>query len=336
MLQRDATRKPLCVAFVLADRFTLSAFAGFVDVLRLSADDGDRSRPVGCRWTVLGRPGEPIRSSCGLEVLPQAPLESPESYDYVVVVGGLLHGGQRLVPGTLPFLQQAARAGVPLVGVCTGSFVLARAGLLEGHVVSVSWFHREEFAAAFPTLRIAGDRQYVIDRDRITGAGGTSVVHLAAELVERHRGRAVADKSLRILIQGPQARSRALQPEPVLTRPAQDHVVQQAMLQLEEGLEGGVSVSGVAASLGLSTRQLERRFRDDLGLSPREVKQRLRLVRAAWLLEHTDLSVTQVATECSYGDGSHFSRVFLAHFGCRPTAWRQRARDPRQPARRRT
>lgn len=327
---------PLRVAFVLADRFTLSAFAGFVDVLRLSADEGDRSRPLGCRWSVLGRPGEPIRSSCGLEVLPQAPLESPADFDYVVVVGGLLHGGQRMVPGTLPFLQQAAREGVPLVGVCTGSFVLARAGLLDGHVVSVSWFHREEFATAFPELRIAGNRQYVIDRDRITGAGGTSVVHLAAELVERHRGRAVADKSLRILIQGPQARSRALQPEPVLTRPAHDHLVQQAMLQLEEGLEGGVSVAGVAAGLGLSARQLERRFQVDVGLSPRAYKQRLRLVRAAWLLEHTDLSVTQVAAECSYGDGSHFSRVFLSHFGMRPTAWRAASQKPgggmRRPA----
>lgn len=326
---------PLRVGFVLADRFTLSAFAGFVDVLRLSADEGDRSRPLNCQWAVLGRPGEPIRASCGLEVLPQAALEAPEAFDYVVVVGGLLHGGQRLVPGTLPFLQQAARAGVPLVGLCTGSFVLARAGLLEGHVVSVSWFHREEFALAFPSLQMASNRQYVIDRQRITSAGGTSVVHLAAELVQRHRGRAVADKSLRILIQGPQARSRALQPEPVLTRPAQDHLVQQAMLQLEEGLDQAVSVAAVAEALGLSARQLERRFHADAGLSPREYKQRLRLQRAAWLLEHTDLSVTQVAAECNYSDGSHFSRVFLAHFKRRPTAWRQHAAAAQAGARRR-
>lgn len=321
-----AEAAPLKVGFVLADRFTLSAFAGFVDVLRLAADDGDRSRPLGCRWAVLGRPGETIRSSCGLEVLAQRALESPESFDYVVVVGGLLHGGQRLVPGTQTFLQQAARAGVPLVGVCTGSFVLARAGLLTGHVVSVSWFHREEFAAAFPDLQIAANRQYVIDRQRITCAGGTSVVHLAAELVERHRGLAAATKSLRILIQGPQSPSRALQPEPVLTRPAQDHLVRQAMLRLEDGLNGSVSVATVAEALGLSSRQLERRFRADVGLTPSEFKVRLRLARAEWLLEHTDLPVTRVALDCGYGDASHFSRAFLAHFGRRPTALRRDAR----------
>jgi transcriptional regulator GlxA family with amidase domain len=314
----------LKVGFVLADRFTLSAFAGFVDVLRLAGDEGDRSRPIGCNWTVLGRPGEAIRSSCGLEVLPQQPLESPERFDYVVMVGGLLHGGQRLVPGTLPFLQQAARAGVPLVGLCTGSFVLARAGLLKGHVACVSWFHRDEFAAAFPEVSMAASRQYVIDRQRITSAGGTSVVHLAAELVERHLGKAAAAKSLRILIQGRQTPSRALQPEPVLAHPTQDHVVQQAMLQLENGQNAVVSVASVAAALGLSTRQLQRRFQGAIGLTPNAFKQQLRLARAAWLLEHTDLPVTQVALDSGFGDASHFSRAFLTRFAQRPTAYRAR------------
>lgn len=319
---------PLRVGFVLADRFTISAFAGFVDVLRLAADEGDRSRPIGCAWAVLGKPGEPIRSSCGLEVLPQQALDCPESFDYLVVVGGLLHGGQRLVPGTQAFLQQAARAGVPLVGVCTGSFVLARAGLLKGHVVSVSWFHRDEFTSAFPDLPIAANRQYVIDRNRITSAGGTSVVHLAAELVERHRGRAAATKSLRILIQGQQAPSRAFQPEPVVTRPAQDHLVQQAMLQLEDS--SSPAVADVAAGLGLSARQLERRFQADIGLTPREFRQRLRLTRAAWLLENTDRSITEVALDCGWGDASHFSRTFVAHLGRRPTELRREARRLRE------
>lgn len=313
------------MAFVLADRFTLSAFAGFVDVLRLAADDGDRSRQIGCSWVVLGHPGDAIQSSCGLDVLPQGALESPQSYDYVVVVGGLLHGGQRLVPGSLGFLQQAARAGIPLVGVCTGSFVLARAGLLKGHVVSVSWYHREEFCAAFPELPVVADRQYVMDRNRITCAGGTSVVHLAAELVERHLGPAAASKALRILIQGRQSRSRALQPEPAVARPAQDHLVQQATLLMEDGLRSAVSVAEVAMALGLSPRQLERRFKADIGMSPSEFKVRLRLARAAWLIEHTDMPVTQVALDCGYSDASHFSRVFLAHFRQRPTALRRGA-----------
>ncbi|MCP5265194.1 MAG: GlxA family transcriptional regulator [Burkholderiaceae bacterium] len=311
------------VGFLLADRFTLSAFAGFVDVLRLAADEGDRSRPLGCTWTVLGTPGQPIRASCGIELMPQQPLASPEAFDYVVMVGGLLHGGQRLGRGVQAFLTQAARVGVPLVGVCTGSFVLARAGLLDGHVACVSWFHREEFAAAFPALHVVSNRQYVIDRDRITCAGGTSVVHLAAELVERHRGRVDAAKALRILITREQTPSRALQPEPVVTRPASDHVVQQAMLRLEQSVTEPEAIASVAASMGIGTRQLERRFQADLGLSPREFKRHLRFARARWLLENTDLSVTAVGLDCGFGDCSQFSRAFSRHFGARPTALRK-------------
>ena len=322
---RPAQAPQLKVGFVLADRFTLSAFAGFVDVLRLAADDGDRSRPIACAWAVLGPPGKPIRSSCGLEILPQQPLESPESYDYLVMVGGLLHGGQRLVPGTEALLRQAAQAGVPLVGVCTGSFALAHAGLLKGHVVCVSWFHRDEFAGSFPDLHVVADRQYVMDRNRITCAGGTSVVQLAADLVERHCGHAAAAKSLRILIQDRQAASRAFQPEPVVTRQAGDHLVKQAMLQLEQNLHAPQSIASVAGALGVSPRQLERRFQADLGLTPREFKGRLRLTRARWLLENTDLTVTEVALDCGFGDCAHFSRSFASHFGQRPSVLRQAA-----------
>jgi transcriptional regulator GlxA family with amidase domain len=320
----------LRVAFVLAERFTLSAFAGFVDVLRLAADEGDRSRPLRCSWVVLGVPGQPIPSSSGLHVLAQQPFDSPQSFDYVVVVGGLLHGGQRLGRGALTFLHQAAQVGVPLVGVCTGSFLLARAGLLDGYLTSVSWFHREEFAAAFPGLAMAADRQYVIDRNRITCAGGTSVVHLAAELVERHCGRAAASKSLRILIQNPQAPARALQPEPVLDRAAQDHRVRKAMLQIEDSLHRPLSIEQIAAGLGMSTRQLERRFKADLGVSPAAFRQRLRLARASWLLQTTDLSVTEVALDCGCSDASHLSRLLYAHTGRRPSALR-RGHPPEKP-----
>src|SRR5262245_20465608 len=138
------------VGFVLTPRFTLTAYAGFADALRLAADDGDRSRQIDCQWETLGDPRRPMVSSCGAGVQATAELADPERFDYVVVVGGLLHGGQKVQPGTYPFLRAASRAGVNLVGLCTGSFVLARAGLLDGYAACVNWFHREDFLAEFP------------------------------------------------------------------------------------------------------------------------------------------------------------------------------------------
>src|SRR3546814_12805842 len=97
-------------------------------------------------------------------------------------------------------IRLSARARVPLLGLCTGSFIRARAGLLDGYQICVSWFHIGEFKDEFPSLRAESSRMFVIDRDRLTCAGGTSVVHLASHLIEKHCGRAQALKSLRIMI----------------------------------------------------------------------------------------------------------------------------------------
>jgi len=304
----------------------LTAFAGFIDALRLAADEGDRSRPLLARWKVLDAMDGPVISSCGASVTPTDPLESPQDYDYVVVVGGLLHGGQRVPARLTAFLRQAAAAGVKLVGLCTGSFVLARAGLMDGHLACVSWFHREEFSAEFPDCRVVSNQMFVVDRDRLTCAGGTSVVHLAAHILERTIGRASAVKALRIMIEEQPLPSRTLQPEQVLSVRSSDTLVRKAMLLLEQQLQSPPSIGELCESLGIGRRQLERRFQQDVGLSPADYRQRLRLERARWLLQNTDLEVTEVSLECGFQDSAHFARVVRKTLGISPREVRQAAR----------
>lgn len=313
------------VGFVLTPRFTLTAFAGFVDALRLAADEGDHSRPIDCDWVVLGDRNVPVTSSCGASVQPWGEMENPEQFNYIVVVGGLLHGGQKVMPGTHAFLRAAARHNVGLVGLCTGSFVLARAGLLNGHVACVSWYHREDFAREFPGLRLISNQLFVVDRDRMTCAGGTSVVHLAAFLIEKHFGRAQASKSLRIMIEDQPLPSRTLQPESVMSRQGKDSMVRRAMLLIEQKLSQPDPLMDISTALGISLRQMERRFIADVGVTPRNYRMHLRLERARWMIEHTDLSVTDVGLECGFGDCSHFSRAFSSRFKTSPS----RLRHPR-------
>jgi transcriptional regulator GlxA family with amidase domain len=308
----------LRVGFLLAPRFTLTAFAGFIDALRLAADDGDRSRPLRARWDLLDTNDGPVPSSCGASVSPTAALESPAQYDYLVVVGGLLHGGQRVPPRLVTFLREAALAGVKLVGLCTGSFVLARAGLLDGHLACVSWFHREEFAAEFPHCRLVSNQMFVADRDRLTCAGGTSVVHLAAHIIERSLGRASAVKALRIMLEEQPRPSRTLQPEEVISVRSTDSVVHKAMLLIEQQLQSPEPIAELCEPLGIGRRQLERRFQRDVGLSPAEYRNRLRLDRAQWLLKNTDLEVTEVCFECGFQDGASFSRFVRKALGRSP------------------
>lgn len=87
------SRPRLRVGFLLARRFTLSAFANFVDVLRLAADEGDRSRPILCSWRVIAEDPAPVRSSCGVTVGPEERLGDPGRFDYIVVIGGLIEEG---------------------------------------------------------------------------------------------------------------------------------------------------------------------------------------------------------------------------------------------------
>lgn len=320
--QPQKAEAKLRVGFILTPRFTLTAFAGFIDALRLAADEGDRSRPLLCRWDVLGHQDSPILSSCGVGVLPTAPLTSPETYDYLVVVGGLLHGGQQVPARLYAALREAASKGVKLVGLCTGSFVLARAGLLDGYLACVSWFHRGDFIDEFPHCRVLSNQMFVVDRDRLTCAGGTSVVHLAAHVIEKAVGRARAAKALRIMIQEQPLPSRTLQPEAVMSELSTDSVVHKAMLALEQQMQSSLPIEQLCQSLGIGRRQLERRFKNDVGLGPSEYRQKLRIERARWLLEHTDLNVTEIAFECGFQDSAHFSRTVKKALGASPRRWR--------------
>ena len=327
-VQADTPR--LRVGFVLTPRFTLTAYAGFVDALRLAADDGDRSRQRRIRWDVLGH--EAVVASCGTAVLPTAPMDDGVAWDVVVVVGGLLHGGQKVPAAVTRFLRRAAEAGRRLVGLCTGSFVLARAGLLDGHLACVSWFHREDFEAEFPTLRVVSNRMFVIDRERLTCAGGTGVVHLAAHLIEQALDRASATKALRILIEDQPLPPTALQPEEVLTERATDPLVRKAMLLLEQRLHESLAMQTLCDQLGLGRRQLERRFQRDVGLSPAGYRLKLRLERARWLLVHTDLEVGTIGLECGFPDGAHFARAMRQAHGSSPRSIRLAGRQHRDPS----
>lgn len=313
----------LRVGFLLAPRFTMTAFSGFVDLLRLAADEDDRSRPIACSWSVLGPPGATIEASCGVTVSAWEAPTDPTHFDYLVVVGGLLHGGQRIPGWMADFLAEGARAGVPLAGLCTGSFILARLGLLDGYTACVSWFHRDDFMREFPHLRVVSNRLFIVDGDRLTCAGGTSVVHLAARLVTRHQGTAAAEQSLRIMIEDHALPGNTPQPEQVITRCARDPVVKRAMLYIEQNLAAGNDLTDLPELIGISARQLQRRFVTDIGITAKEYRARLRLSRAKWLVQHTAMPLADVGLECGFADGAHLSRSFRRHFGSAPSEFRR-------------
>lgn len=313
----------LRIGFVLARRFTLSAFSNFVDVLRLAADEGDRSRPIHCSWRVLSTSPDPIRSSCGIAVTPDERLGDPGRFDYIVVVGGLIDEMDRLTPEATAFLHRAEESGVPLVGVCTGAFILHRAGLMQGYRCCVSWFHHDDFLEQFDGLHPVSDQIYVVDRDRLTCSGGASSAHLAAFLVDRHIGRAAAQKSLHIMIIDQAMAAENPQPGLPLELKSTDPIVRRALLMVQQSLEAPPNVATVASRLGVSRRKLERHFTASLSLPPAEAFLKVRLSHVLMLLTRSRQSISQIAAETGFCDASHLIRVFRERTGTTPEAWRQ-------------
>ena len=165
-------QKPLRIGFVLAKDFTMSAFALFIDTLRLAGDEGDRSGKVHCDWDVLSATQRLVRSSTGIEVAPTAELGDPTRFSHIAVVGGLLRDPEPLDRASEVFLRSASKAQVPLLGICTGAFVLARLGLMKGRKACVSWFHYHDFKESFPDIGVMADRLFFVDGNRITCSGG--------------------------------------------------------------------------------------------------------------------------------------------------------------------
>lgn len=316
------TRAPLRVGIILAEHFTLSAFAVFIDHLRLAADEGDRSRPLHVQWSIMASRQASVPASCGVMIEPTSGFLEPETLDYVVVVGGILHAGPQVDEATMRYLRDAAASRVPLIGICTGSFILCRAGLMKGRRSCVSWYHYQDFLEAFPGHDVVADRLFLADGPRITCAGGAGTAALATHLIEQHLGRAVAQKASQVLLFDRERSGSDAQPHPPLSETVREPRVRRALLLMEQNLTRPIAIATVADELGVSVRQLERLCRDHVGMGPASLYRQLRMRYAHWLVENTDRSVTEIAIEAGFADCAHFSRQFKDAYGLSPSTRR--------------
>lgn len=321
--------KALRVGFILSKSFTLSAFALFVDTLRLASDSEDRSRRVHCDWDVLSSTRNFITSSSGIQVAPTAPFADPSCFDYIAVVGGLLSVEEPIDSYAQAYLRKAAQAGVGLIGLCTGSFILAEAGLLKGHTACVSWLHHRDFRGRFPDIEATSEQIFRFDGKVATCAGGSSVADLAATLVRHHVGEAAERNALEILQIRHRRDATDVQPRNPLGLEARDRRVHLAIMMMEQHTEDLLSIDSIATMTGVSRRQLERLFEGDMGASPSAIYMKIRMAAAFNMVVRTNKPLIEIALETGFESLSHFTRRFRAAFGDTPSQIR---RDGRRQA----
>ncbi|SLN64187.1 HTH-type transcriptional regulator CdhR [Roseovarius albus] len=322
--QRDDLEPDLRLGFLLTPAFTILPLAGFIDAVRHSADDADHSRQVFCHWEVLSHDLTPVTSSAGLAITPWKTFPEAGQYDYLVIVGGLLDHLEEIPPETLEFIEAQYTSGVKLIGLCTGSFAIAKAGLLEGKRAAVHVHHRVEFLDRFPNALPVENELYVADDDIITCPGGTAAIDLAVEILIEHCGKSRGMKGLTALIVDEHRSAHK-----VGRLPYQDLEdcgnwrVAQAVKIMRQKLRAPDTTQKLAQMLGSTVRQLNRAFQDHAHATPQEVWRDMRLQHARWRLMNSKRTVTQIAHECGFADSSHFSRWFKTRFGETPSEYRR-------------
>jgi transcriptional regulator GlxA family with amidase domain len=308
--------------FLLLPRFSLLAFTSAVEPMRSA--NRLAGRPL-YDWRLISRDGGPVASSGGIEVMTQASVAEVERIPNLFVVAGLdaqTIDDRRI----LSWLRRLERAGCRLGALTTGSYVLARAGLLDGYRCTIHWENLAGFREDFPGID-ATSEVYEIDRNRMTCSGGTAAMDLMLGLIAVDHGRelatAVAEQFIHERIRDPGEPQRmGLRNRLGITHPKLLKVIGIMEANLEEPLSRGA----LAARSGVSTRQLERLFRRYLQRTPTRYYLELRLYRARGLLTQTALSVLDVALACGFVSASHFSKCYREFFHKTPREERAQPR----------
>lgn len=317
----------LRIGFLLLNKITLAAFSGLIDALRLAADDGGKSRQIRIGWHVMSHRQSSCVSSCGVRVETLPDLHPPEDFDYLAICGGNSYSDEYLIPAVSDYIKQAHGAGVRLLGVCTGSFAIARVGLTDGRTYCVHWNVLDAFTAQFPTARTSVERIFIDEGDIITCAGSTAAIDLGLYLIARHCGRDRAQQAMRHMMltsirspSVPQAHFMALP-----TGEAEvDIRVRKALHFMEQQIDHPPNASAIARYCGVSLRQLERLFQAAIGITPVQAYRRMRLNYGRWLLDNSSSSVTEIAYITGFSDTAHFSREFTREFATSPRRYRSR------------
>jgi len=319
----------LRIGIYLWPRFPLLSLAGLCDALRHAADLGDQSRQVRCTWTVLSANGRTVTSSCGVDVPAASAASSDGSFDYVAVIGGLLPFMNTADPVGLQFLKAATKMKIPLIGICTGSFALAKHGFMTGRMACIHPFHVHDWQEAFPDLAFTTNCDYIFDGDRITCAGGISIIELATELIRLHCG---PDRAAKVVHQMTVTQKSSISH---MTRrralgyaSADNDKLRQAIVLMEKNITTPLEISVIAKIVNSSSRQLERVFLVETNTSPSEFYRNSRLKYGRWILVTTDTPVSTIAYECGFADASHFIRHFQQLYGVSPGRLRKALHSP--------
>jgi transcriptional regulator GlxA family with amidase domain len=306
------------VIFAVSDGVLLLDMAGPVQVFNSAG---------GYRVRLASLDGHPVRTDAGFSVSVDLALSDVDTAVDTLVVPGYPRQEFPLPAGLVDSVRRIAPRARRVVSVCSGAFVLAEAGLLDGRRATTHWVVCAEFASRFPQVAVEPDAIYVRDGPVVTSAGVSAGIDLALALVgEDHgedRARAVA-KYLVVFLQRPGGQSQ-FSARGAVTTP-RNPTLRRALDMVQANPSADHRLATMAAELAVSERHLTRLFRRELGSTPAQFVERLRVEAAQELLESGDAPAPAVASACGFGSAETMRRAFLRVLGVAPSTYRHRFR----------
>ena len=270
------------------------------------------------RWQLASLDGGVIVASNGIP-LPTEPVDAIlDKSDYFFVCGGLRI--QSAVERRYhSVLRKVARQGIPVGSLSTGTYLLARAGLLDGYRCTIHWENRPALLEEFPNL-MCTEKIYEIDRDRLTCSGGTAAMDLMLQLIVKRHGaelaRRVANQFHHERIRDERDNQSGGRSERLASLPLS---VRSAIRQMKQHIEDPISIAEIAQRSGMSARQIERLFNRHFEMSPARYYIAMRIDRAHELLLYSNRSILEVAVSTGFASTSHFAQWFRRLVGIKPS-----------------
>ncbi|QFY13147.1 helix-turn-helix domain-containing protein [Nonomuraea phyllanthi] len=268
--------------------------------------------------TCTARPGA-VPTVNGPDVVVKDGLDAVADADTVLAVGS---GGERAPEEVLDALRGAAAGGARIASLCTGAFVLAQAGLLDGRRATTHWGLAGDLAARFPSIDVRPDVLFVEDGGIFTSAGAAAAIDLCLHLVRLDHGAAVANTAARLTVVSPvRLGGQAQFIETPLPAERGTSLAPTRAWALEH-LDRPLTLADLAGHAGISVRTLTRRFHAETGLSPLQWLLHRRVDRARQLLETTELPMDRVAEKSGLGSADSLRKHLVSRVGLTPTAYR--------------
>jgi transcriptional regulator GlxA family with amidase domain len=307
------------VGFLISPNFQMMSLAA-LSVFEFANYAADR---LHYDIAVVSETGGPVRSSVGPR-LDSTPFGEPE-FDTLIACG--TPDVDPNTPGIIEYVRRAPELSRRVASICTGAFVLAEAGLLDGRHVTTHWLWTRDLQARFPRLRVDEDRIFIVDGRIWTSAGMSAGVDLALGMVEADHGAELARTVAHQLVLYHRRGGGQSQHSNLLDLDAKSDRIQTALTYARRNLQKPLSVEQLAEAAHLSPRQFSRAFRNETGQSPAKAVENLRIEAARLMMEQTQHPIDIVARETGFADRERMRRAFLRAFGQPPQAIRRLARD---------